>query len=177
MKTRLLLTIISMILLSTQTSVLAVDESDVSIHGLKNAYKVGEIMTFEIEFPMFCGENIFAVEDVSSGTRIWEGGIDIGCDRENEFIDRKQMKLFTTERPRPGGATFHTDPVITSYEGTFRFVYEGEDIRKEWTYQVFEKLPLNLDTEAHMRLVILVAFYIVFPLVLYKEELMKKFRK
>ena len=155
----------------------ASDESDVLIHDFKNVYKTNEIMNFSLEFPSFCGEHIFAVEDVSSGSRIWERVKDIGCDREDEFIDRKQMMHITTESPRPGGANFHADPVITSYEGTFRFVYEVEEIRKDWTYQVFEKIPLHLDTDAHIRLAILAAFYIAVPLYAYGTELLKRFRK
>ena len=143
----------------------------------KNVYKTGEMISFSLEFPSFCGEHIFAVEDVNSGSRIWEGGIDIGCDREDEFIDRKQMKLITTEHPKPGGTNLHADPVITSYEGTFRFVYEVEEIRKNWTYQVFEKIPLHLDTDAHIRLAILAAFYIAVPLYAYRAELSKRFKK
>jgi len=177
MKTRLFLTVISMIFLSTMPTILAVDESDVSIWDLKNVYKIGEIMDFSLEYPSFCGENKFAVEDVNSNKRIWEGVVNIGCEPKNNFLDRKELQQFTTERPRPGGLGVYADPIITSYEGTFRFVYEAGDIRKEWTYQVFEKIPLHLDSEALMRLAILVAFYIVFPLVLYKKELVKKFRK
>ena len=177
MKTRLLIGMMFAILLFTQAKVSAVDESDVLIHDFKNVYKTNEIMNFSLEFSSFCGEHIFAVEDVSSGSRIWEGGIDIGCDREDEFIDRKEMIHITTEHARHGGTNFYADPIITSYKGTFRFVYEVEEIRKDWTYQVFEKIPLHLDTDAHMRLAILTGFYIVVPLYAYRAELLKRFRK
>ena len=177
MKTRLLIGMMFAILLFTQAKVFASDESDVFIYDFKNVYKKGEIMNFSLEFPSFCGEHIFAVEDVSSGSRIWEWKMDIGCDREDEFIDRNQMKHITTEHARPGGTDLHADPAITSYEGTFRFVYQVEEIRKDWTYQVFEKIPLHLDTDAHIRLAILAAFYIAVPLYAYRTELLKRFRK
>ena len=177
MKTRLLIGMIFTILLFTQAKVFAVDESDVLIHDFKNVYKTNEIMSFSLEFPIFCGKNTFAVEDINSGSRIWERVNDIGCDREDEFIDRKQMMYITTESPRPGGTDLYADPVITNYEGTFRFVYKVEEIRKDWTYQVFEKIPLHLDIDAHMRLAILVAFYIAIPLYAYRVELLKRFRK
>lgn len=144
---------------------------------MKNANKVGEIMSFSLEFPKFCGENTFAVEDASSSARIWEGGVDIGCDKENEFLDRKQIQHITTEHPIPGGFSIHADPVITSYEGTFRFVYEAEDIRKEWNYQVFERIPLHLDQAAHIRIAIYALGYIVFTLYVYKDDLSKRLRK
>lgn len=177
MKSKLLLTVIPMILLSIPPAIFAADESDVTIYDLKNVYKKGETMNFSLEFPMFCGQNTFAVEDKNSGTRIWEWTINIGCQKEDEFIDRKQLQHITTEPATPGGTDTHADPVITSYEGSFRFVYEADKIQKEWSYQVFEKIPLHLDTAAHIRLAILVIFYIVFPLYLYKEELSNRFRK
>lgn len=168
--------IIFLILLSTQTTIFAVDESDVSIQGLKKTYKVGEIMDFTVNYPSFCGSNLFAVEDIKTDSIIWERTINIGCQQENEFLDRQESKHITTESPKPGGATTHADPVITSYEGEFRLIYESQQIKKIWTYRVFEKIPLHLDTDAHIRLVFLAIFYIVLPLYVYKEEL-SKFRK
>lgn len=173
---KFLLVIIFLVFLSAQTTVFAVDESNVSIHGLKKLYKVGEIMDFIVSYPSFCGNNLFAVEDIKTDSRIWERVINIGCQQENEFLDRQESKRITTESPKPGGATTHADPVITSYEGEFRLIYESQQIKKIWTYQVFEKIPLHLDSDAHIRLAFLAVFYIILPLYVYKEEL-SKFRK
>lgn len=177
MKTKNSRILIFSLLLLSSTWAFAFGESDIIIHGLKDVYKINEIMNFEISFPSICGKNIFAVDDLKSGERIWERTINIGCENQDEFVDRIYTQLITTEHTRPGGTDITADPIITSREGIFRFVYESLEIRKVWEYQVFEKIPLHLDSEGHFRLGLLVAFYIGFPLILYREELRRKFRK
>ena len=176
MKTSIQSLIFSTLLLSS-TLAFAFDGTDITIHGLKTIYRINEIMNIEIDFPSFCGKNTFSVEDVESGDRIWERGIDIGCEKQDEFINRTFNQIITTEHARPGGTNITADPIITSREGTFRFVYESTEIRKVWEYQVFERIPPHLDSEAHFRLALLAAFYTAFPLILFREELKQKFRK
>lgn len=163
-----------MVLIPTHISA---EKYDITIYDFKNVYTKGEIIEFSLNFPSFCGEHTFSVEDVNSGDKIWGRSLQINCNEEDEFTNRVFAQHFTTAPPRPGGLEITMDPIISSYDGTFHFVYEANDIRKEWQYQVFEKIPLHLDSNAHLRLALLAAFYAALPLILYREEIKKKFRK
>ncbi|QLH10841.1 hypothetical protein DSQ20_04665 [Nitrosarchaeum sp. AC2] len=174
MKHYLVLIVMLMVLIPNYVNA---EKYDITIHDFKNAYVKGEIMEFYLELPGFCGENKFSVEDVSFGDKIWNRILQRNCNSDDEFSNRMFTQHFTTAPPLPGGTEITVDPVITSYEGTFHFVYEVNDMRKEWQYQVFEKIPLHLDSNAHLRLTLLAAFYAILPLILYKEEIRRKLKK